>query len=250
VQLSWSTFLLEIINFLVLVWILKRFFFRPVQEMIERRRAGIDKRIAEAKTQQTEAADLLQQYQGRLADWEQERQQARETLRRELEAERARGQAALEEQLAQAREKAQVADERRQADIVGRAEVTALLQGAEFASRLLRTAAGPETEARLIEMAIDELQKLPEERAKALRNNHGDASQVEILSAFPLSPAQRQRLEQALSKLITPRIPLKFAHQPELLAGLRITLGAWVVDANLKHELKDFASFAHGEPGA
>ena len=36
-QLDWTTFILEIVNFLVLLWILKRFFFRPVREAIARR---------------------------------------------------------------------------------------------------------------------------------------------------------------------------------------------------------------------
>ena len=89
-ELNWSTFILEIINFLVLVWILKHFFYKPVLEVIARRQAGIDKKLAEAKDLQASAEQLQSQYQGRLADWEQERQQARETLSQEVESERAR----------------------------------------------------------------------------------------------------------------------------------------------------------------
>jgi len=246
-ELSWSTFLLEIINFLVLVWILKQFLFRPVQGMIERRRAAIEQRIAEAKAQQAEAEGLRRQYQDRLAQWEQERQQAREQLRRELESERAQGQTALTEQLAQAKEKARVAEERRLADLENRLEETALLQGARFASRLLQTAAGPEIEARLVEMVMDELARLPDERIETLRNHHGAAS-VEVASAYPLAQPQRERLQQALAQRLAPETPVTFIQQPELLAGLRITLGAWVLDANLQDELRGFSSFAHGEP--
>jgi len=246
-QLSWSTFLLEIINFLVLVWILKRFFFRPVQAMIERRRAAIEQRIAEAKAQQTEAEGLRQQFQDRLTQWEQERQQAREQLRRELDSERAQGQAALTEQMAQAKEKVRVAEERRQADLENRLEETALQQGARFASQLLLAAAGPETEARLVEMVLDELARLPDERIENLRNHHGAAS-VEVASAYPLSQNQRERLQQTLAQRLAPETPVTFIQQPELLAGLRITLGAWVLDANLQDELRGFTSFAQGEP--
>ena len=48
-ELSWSTFILEAINFLVLVWILKRFLYKPVLDVIERRKAGIEKIQADAK---------------------------------------------------------------------------------------------------------------------------------------------------------------------------------------------------------
>ena len=43
VELSWSTFILEVINFIVLVFILKHFFYKPVLTAIARRRESIDK---------------------------------------------------------------------------------------------------------------------------------------------------------------------------------------------------------------
>ena len=54
-ELSWSTFALEIVNFLVLVWILKHFLYKPVMDVIARRRADIESTLADAKTAQDEA---------------------------------------------------------------------------------------------------------------------------------------------------------------------------------------------------
>jgi len=50
-ELNWSTFLLEIINFLILVWILKHFFYKPILDVIAHRRADIENmpiRLAQA----------------------------------------------------------------------------------------------------------------------------------------------------------------------------------------------------------
>ena len=52
-ELSWPTFFLEIINFLVLVWILKRFLYKPVLEAIAHRKAVIDKTLVDAKRQRS-----------------------------------------------------------------------------------------------------------------------------------------------------------------------------------------------------
>ena len=71
-ELNWSTFALEIINFLVLVWILKRFFYQPVLEVIARRRAGIEKTRTEALQLQDEAQALRSQYENRLTEWDKE----------------------------------------------------------------------------------------------------------------------------------------------------------------------------------
>ena len=114
-ELSWSTFLLEIINFLVLVWILKRFLYRPVLDVIARRRAGIEGQLADARQLHDEAEALKAEYENRLAERDRERQQARDVLARELDEERARQLAALQAELVQEREKAEVADSRRRA---------------------------------------------------------------------------------------------------------------------------------------
>ncbi|MGB5440311.1 MAG: ATPase, partial [Gammaproteobacteria bacterium] len=129
-ELNWSTFVLEILNFLVLVWILKHFLYKPVLDVIARRRAGIEKIHAEAEALHKDAEGLKQQYEGRLADWEQERRQLRETLASELDAERAGKLAELQTTLEQEAQKAQVAEARRQADATRNIEETALLQGA------------------------------------------------------------------------------------------------------------------------
>ena len=47
-ELTWSTFILEIINFLILVWILKRFLYKPVMDAIAKRRASIEQSMQDA----------------------------------------------------------------------------------------------------------------------------------------------------------------------------------------------------------
>ncbi len=247
-ELNWSTFVLEIVNFLVLVWILKRFLYKPVLDVIARRRAGIDKTLADAETLHTDAEQLQRQYEGRLADWDRERQQVRETLAREIEAERTRKMAELQAAIEQEREKAHVTETRRQADARRKIEETALAQGARFATRLLEQAAGPDTEARLVELVIAELSRLPPERITALRNSYGKMPEaIVVVSAFPLADDQRQRLEQALATVSSPDIPLRFEQDSELLAGARITIGAWILAANLRDELRGFAELDHDE---
>ncbi|MCG6967729.1 MAG: F0F1 ATP synthase subunit delta [Chromatiaceae bacterium] len=247
-ELSWSTFVLEIINFLVLVWILKRFLYRPVLEVIARRRAGIEKTLADAKALHADAEGLQQQYEGRLADWERERQQARATLARELDAERARRLAELQGALQTERDKAQAADAHRQADAQRKMEQTALAQGARFATRLLQLAAGADTEARLIDLAIGELQDLPDDRISALHNSYGKMpGAILVSSAFAIPDAQRARLEQALRQIIPSDIALQFRQDGALLAGVHIAVGTWALGLNLRDELAGFAELSHAE---
>ena len=51
-EFDWTTFALEVVNFLVLVWLLKRFLYRPVLACSTRRRAEVERHMAEARDAQ------------------------------------------------------------------------------------------------------------------------------------------------------------------------------------------------------
>lgn len=245
-ELNWSTFILEIINFLVLVWILKHFFYKPVLNIIARRKADIDKTLTQAKDLHTEAEALRHQYEHRLQDWEQEKQIARDELRTEIDQERARLLQELHQSLEQEREKIEVSNQRRLQVTINKAEQTALTHSAQFASRLLESVSGPEVEDHLLTLLIDDLKQLPSERLDRLRASLGEApSEIHIVSAFPLSEKQRQLLEQTLKDITQLSLPFKYDQDQALLAGLRIGIGAWMLGINLQDELKGFVELAH-----
>ncbi len=245
-QIDWSTIILEIVNFLVLVWILKRFLYQPVLDIIAKRKAGIEETVAKAEATQHEAEALKQQYEGRVGEWEQERGVSREALQHELEAERKRRFEALQTELQAAREKARVADERRLMEARRHSEQQAVTQGARFAGKLLGRLSGPDLDTRLNALLLEELANLPDERVAALRQQ-ATASQndAEVLSARVLDDKTRRQIESVLHTLFDRSITCRYHEDPALIAGLRITLGPWVLRANLQDELQGFAELTH-----
>ncbi len=245
-ELNWSTFVLEIINFLVLVWILKRFFYKPVLEVIARRRTGIEKKLHDAETLHAEALALRAQYENRLAEWEKERRQARMELDKEIEAERQRRLEALQLSLEQEREKAKVVEQRRLEDIRLKTEKTALQQSLRFTTRLLSALACPQLEHNLIELLLKDLSTLSAEKLAEIRTTAGKvAKNIIVSSAYPLEDDLRKRLEEAVVSSLEVTAPFDYTLDKELLAGVRITIGSWVLRANLQDELASFAELAH-----
>ena len=245
-ELNWSTFLLEIINFLVLLWILKQFLYRPVLDTIAKRRAGIEQTLANAQAIRTEAEALQSQYASRLNQWNEEQDSARETLRRECAEERGRQLAALELELGRGREKSHVLDEKLRSDALRKYQESSLELGARFVARLLGELAGPDLEVRLFAMALRQLDSLPEPRINAIRLACEETpEEAEVTTAYPLDAQFQQRLAEKLGGLLGMPVTCRFVEDAQLLAGLRITLGPWVFHANLLEELKSFASSAH-----
>lgn len=247
-ELSWPTFFLEIINFLVLVWILKRFLYKPVLEAIAHRKAVIDKTLSDADAKETNAQALVEQYQNRLAEWENDKEKLRAEVAEEITAQRAKMMAALEHSLKQEREKARVLEERRVNELKNKVEEQGITSGVQFTGRLLARVAGPELEARLVNLALEDLPRLPEQQIKALRSVCQQAEiQVKVTSGFPLSAPQRSVIEARLKEMTQDSIAVEFHEDSRLLAGLRINIGPWVMRANLEDELEFFANrLGHG----
>ncbi|MDI3325632.1 F0F1 ATP synthase subunit delta [Pontibacterium granulatum] len=244
-ELNWSTFVLEIVNFLVLIWILQRFIYKPVLKIITQRRAEIEKQSADAQCLHEDATNLKKQYQNRLNDWDQERQLARDNLNKEIENERIRQLDELQRERVQEREKIKTAEERRYIETVREIEHQALRQGAQFAARLLNIASGPELETRLISLLIEELNALAPHKVSLLQEHWGEApGSITVCSVYPISEGQKKLLETALAKTIGQTLPVNYTQEPELVAGLRITIGAWVLQTNVRDELKGFEEFA------
>ncbi len=245
-EFNWSTFLLEILNFLVLLWILKRFLYKPVLDTIAKRQAGIQQTLADAQTLRADAQALQSQYENRLKQWNEERETARENLRREINEERERLMLALQDSLSQEREKARVVDEKERYDTLRQFQEASLELGARFVARLLDDLSGPDLECRLFDMTLRQLDTLPEGRLNAIRMACEETpEEAEVATAFPLCPQRRDQLAEKLSTLLGLPVSCRFVEDSQLLAGLCITLGPWVFHANLQAELKGFAASAH-----
>ena len=243
---NWSTFVLEMINFLVLVWILKHFFYRPVLGVIERRQKSIDQTVEEANRRQSEAEALLEKYERRLQDWEQEKQKNYDRLREEINNERSRRLQELEVFLEQKKQQSLIADQKQLQAKLGRLEKKALEHAAGFARKLLEFAAGAEMQDRLLDLIINDLKHLSSRRIEQLKAGmDGAGHKIMVYSAFPLSVPQQQLLQETLSSILVAGPAFQFEQDEALLCGLRISLGSWVLGLNLQDELKGFVELAH-----
>ena len=247
-ELNWSTFVLEIFNFLVLVWILKRFLYQPTLNAISRRRATIEKQLSDAEQHHVEADALKDQYEHRLTDWQVERQKATDNLRHELEQNRLDQLKIQKTELGQEEEKIRVTRLRQDKQAIREIEQRALQQAAKFSARLLSEATGPELETRLFELLLNDLNTMPAEKIATLNNEWGDSPEhIQVSSVYPLTENQQQQLQKALLKITGLSVPVNFDQDDRLLAGLNITIGAWLLQLNVRDELQGFTELLHVE---
>lgn len=240
-ELDWTTFALEIVNFLALVWILKRFLYRPVLAVLAERRAGIDRLLGATRETEARAVTLKSQFESRLADWEKEKAAARARFDAVIAAERSRQMEALSVQLAAERERNAAQAAHREETLKRQLAAQAGNQARQFASQLLARLAGPDLEGRLVTLFVEELATLPDARVAPLRAGHNGDGQGVVASAYPLSEEQRRQVAEAVEARLGIHGQLEFREDGDLMAGVRVSLGAWQLDFSLAGELGIFS---------
>src|SRR5476649_900388 len=236
--IDWFTVLAQATNFLVLIWLLKRFLYRPVLAAIDAREQAVAAALADATAAGAQAKSERDTYQQRSAQLEQQRaallQQATEQAG--VEGQRLRDQARQEAEAARAAQQAAL-----QADARLNAAALALrAQQAVFAiaRKVLADLAGADLEEGVVGAFLRQLAQLPAQQrdtlAAALRDT---ASPGWVRSAFALPQAQRDAIEAALRQLSGGAVALRYDTSPDLLAGIELTAGGqrldWNIDAYL-----------------
>ena len=71
--IDWFTVIAQMLNFLILVWLLKRFLYQPILDAIDAREKGIASKLADADQKQAEAHKQQQDFEARNKTFEEQR---------------------------------------------------------------------------------------------------------------------------------------------------------------------------------
>ena len=88
--IDWFTVVAQAINFLILVWLLKRFLYKPILHAIDEREKGIAAQLAQAEAKKAEAQQERDDFQHKNEAFDQERAALLKKATDEAKAERQR----------------------------------------------------------------------------------------------------------------------------------------------------------------
>lgn len=241
-QFDFTSFVLEILNFLVLVWILKRLLYRPVLNMLDTRRQKIADESVQAELLRNEAEALRRQYETHLLEWEKERETYLQKLDEELTLTRTAALENLKQFLAdeEARLRAHNQSLAASQELVMRRKAADAAY-AQAAAILLRLAS-PQLTHTIVTTFLEDLASLPETDLSLLRQaaNLPIGTEVELISAHILDETDQAALSAGLSNAAGHGLPFCFKQDTNLIAGLRVLVGECQLHANLADELGFF----------
>lgn len=229
-SVDWITVAAQIANFLVLVWLLKRFLYRPILDGIDARERQISERMAEADRIREAAEAAEAEHKAEIAQLKAGREGVLDEARKAAETERNAMLAKAHERL----RREQAAREEERADEARRYSADLQHKGASALVTLTRKAlhdlAGETLEERIVARAASRLDSMTADLAAAA----GDAREAVITTREPLPPDLCADLETRLSATL-PDIEVSFRTDPAQSPGLGLRLGGaqldWTVDS-------------------
>jgi F-type H+-transporting ATPase subunit b len=232
--INWFTVFAQAINFLILVWLLKRFLYKPILHAIDERERGIAAQLADAEAKKAVARKERDDFQKKNEAFDKERAALLKTAMDEANAERQRllGEARRDADAMRAkRQEALQAEQRNLSQ-----EITRWARKGVFAvaRKTLADLAGASLEERMCDVFVQRVRALTGEAKEQIMNAFKTSNHtVSVHSAFDLPPAQQSEIDGALKETFAPDAHLQFETAPELVSGIELSSGghkvAWSI---------------------
>lgn len=218
-SVDWITVIAQVINFLILVWLLKRFLYRPVIEAMQRREQRIAERLTSADQRESDAEQARQRFESEQARLAEQRSNLLEEARSEVERQK-------KEWLDEARAEIQTQRDKWHRQI--QEEQTEFLahvrrRGAETLMTLMNQALGDladqNLESAILSRFLTQLNNLEDEDLVRLV---GDSTRLTVRSRFDLGTDDRNRLTRQLHDRIGRTVEIEYERAPELIGGIEL----------------------------
>ncbi len=241
--IDWFTVGAQVVNFLILVVLLKKFLYGPITQAMAAREAKIQAQITEAETRRQEAAATEAEVQKRLQELEDKRQ----ILAAQVEAEVAEQKKALQEaarqEVGKYRQGWLQALSREKTAFAQTLQERCSHQAFTLARLILRELGDLSLEERFLQVFFDKLRQLPPEDEQAFRESLTESGGAAVVaSAFQLDEANRARLLTAVQAQFGPQVTVQFETDPSLIMGLELKTSSrklsWTAERSL-HNLEE-----------
>jgi F-type H+-transporting ATPase subunit b len=222
--IDWFTVVAQALNFLILVWLMKRFLYKPILHAIHEREKRIATELANANKKKIEAQKESDEFKHKNKEFDQQRSVLLSKATDEAQAERQR-------LLDEARKAAAALGSKRQEKF--RQEEHNLHQAISLrtqqevfaiARKTLTDLAGTSLEERIVDVFVRRLRELSgEEKGLLASSLKASPGPVIVRTTFDLSPEQSASTEGAIKETLGTETQVRFETAPDLISGIELT---------------------------
>lgn len=238
-QIDWFTVIAQVVNFLLLVWLLKRFLYGPILNAIDQREERVTRQLKIAESEMAEAERLQQEFTSKNQQFDQEREQKMEQVRSEAETmkmelmQKAKAEAeSLADRLRSAKRFEHEQERHKAIDRIGQELMTTIGQ-------VLNDLADLTLEEGTLNVFLRHLASLDDNEKRTLKIALAVNEQsLMVNTSFDLTTEQRNSLSDAVVQVVGNEMRITFGVKPELIAGVELVVNGYRLSWSVSEYLK------------
>lgn len=240
-EINWFTVVAQIINFFILIWLLKRFLYKPILNAIDERESKIAAQLKDAEVKKAEAKKEQEDFQQKNVTFDLEKKERTDKMVLETKEER-------QKLLDQARKDAEALAKNleksaKEKQLNQQLELNKKIREEVFAvsRKALSDLASVNFEEQLTQVFIRRLKELKEKELKELKAAFKDSSDaIFVKSALNLSKKQQNELKKAIDTILGADTALKFEESPALIGGIELSTQEYKLAWSISEYLNAF----------
>jgi F-type H+-transporting ATPase subunit b len=250
--IDWFTVGAQVLNFLVLVWLLNRFLYKPILNAIDARENRIANELAEATATKIAAEREREEFQKKSTSLDEQREAILGRAADEAKAEREGLLAQAHQAAAAVRLKYESAMRNDQMSLSH--EITRMAQGEVFAiaRQTLADLAGADLDERMSAEFTRRLHQMDTRAKESLAAALEKSPESVVRSTFDIPATQRATIQRALNETFATEVRIRFETSPDSVCGIEWTAGeqklAWSVAEYLENLEKKMSSLVDAQP--
>ncbi|MDP4285226.1 MAG: F0F1 ATP synthase subunit B [Bacteroidota bacterium] len=238
-QINWFTVIAQVINFLILVWLLKRFLYKPVLNAIDEREKKIADQLNDAEAKKAEAQKERDEFEQKNEDFDKEREARLDKVQEDAKAEKQRLFEEVRTESNTLRAKYETALKQEEQNIADTIKRKTQDEVFAIASKALSDLASASLEEQLIKMFVKRIQDLNEEEKKNFREAFSNSNTTIIIkSAFELQASSKENVEKAINEITGKETNFQYQPVPELVSGIEIDAENYKLSWNIESYLE------------
>jgi len=233
------TFIAQIVNFLILVALLRIFLYKRVIQAMDAREAKIASRLQSAEDKQQAADREAESYRTRKAELEEQRDQLLDRAREEAVRRRTELIEEAEQEVDESRKRWHRGLDQQKERFLDTLRKRSGEQAHRIARRALQDLAEEDLDRRIGNIFLKRLKDLEAEDRAELKEKLTDSGSARLASAFDLPHALQEELNDELTSIAGSEIRLAYESAPELIAGIELKVEDQKIGFNLDQYLDD-----------
>jgi len=223
-QINWFTIIAQVLNFLILVWLLKRFLYKPILKAIDEREGKIAAQIKDAEIQDTKAKKEQVEFRKKNESFDMEKKDLMDKAIAETNEERQKLIEDARDEATQLRSKLERSlkemQENLNHDIVQKTQQEVFA----IARKTLSDLASLSLEEQATNIFIKRLNDLANKEKKQFVEAFKTSSNpILVQSAFDLPEKQQADIKSAVNEILETETHFQFKTTPELISGIELT---------------------------